>query len=106
METSSKHIDIRQRLPTQSDSRESQNYGTMRSGPGSFLENSSNTSHPPIDLLTISEAAALLKISVTGMRRLQQRRCISFIKIGGSVRFGVPDITAYLRKRRVEAINK
>jgi hypothetical protein len=40
------------------------------------------------------------------MRRLQQRRSISFIKVGGSVRFSISDIAAYLRRQRVEAINK
>jgi excisionase family DNA binding protein len=42
---------------------------------------------PAIDLLTIPEAAELLKISVSGMRRLQQRRRIPFTKIGSSIRF-------------------
>jgi hypothetical protein len=38
-------------------------------------------STPAIDLLTIPEAAELLKISVSGMRRLKQRRRVPFIKV-------------------------
>jgi len=56
------------------------------------------------ELLTVAEAAAMLRISMAGMRRLQQRRLIPFIKVGGSVRFAKCDLVAYLRKRRVEAI--
>ena len=61
-------------------------------------------SKPAIDLLTIAEAAELLKISVSGMRRLQQRRRIPFIKLGGSIRFARQDLTSYLQKNRVEAV--
>jgi len=56
------------------------------------------------DLLTVAESAALLRISMAGMRRLQQRRLVPFIKVGGSVRFAKCDLIAYLRKRRVDAI--
>jgi excisionase family DNA binding protein len=51
---------------------------------------------PVIELLTVPEAAALLKISVPGLRRLQQRRLIPFIKVGGSVRFAKADLASYL----------
>ena len=61
-------------------------------------------SKPAIDLLTIAEAAELLKISVSGMRRLQQRRRIPFIKLGGSIRFARQDLTSYLQRNRVEAV--
>jgi excisionase family DNA binding protein len=60
---------------------------------------------PAINLLTLPEAAALLKISVSGMRRLQQRRCISFVKIGGSIRFEQQDLASYVRRHRKEAID-
>lgn len=58
------------------------------------------------DLLTVSEVAALLKISIPSVRRLQQRRQIPFVKVGGSVRFNTADIAAYLDKRRVSAIDQ
>jgi excisionase family DNA binding protein len=57
-----------------------------------------------IELLTIREVAELLKISASGVRRLQQERKLPFIKVGGSVRFAKPDIVSYLEKRRVNAI--
>jgi excisionase family DNA binding protein len=61
-------------------------------------------SHSSIDLLSISEVAEMLRISRTGVRRLQEARRIPFMKIGGSVRFSRRDIIAYLEKQRVEAI--
>jgi excisionase family DNA binding protein len=60
---------------------------------------------PTIELLTIAEVAALLKISKAGVRRLQQRRRIPFLKIGGSVRFTKKDVQAYLQRIRVESID-
>jgi excisionase family DNA binding protein len=61
-------------------------------------------SEPAIDLLTIPEAAKLLKISVSGMRRLQGNRRIPFIKIGGSIRFARQDVLSFVQGNRVEAI--
>ena len=61
-------------------------------------------SKPAIDLLTIAEAAKLLKLSVSGMRRFQQRRQIPFIKLGGSIRFTRQDLTSFLQRNRVEAV--
>ena len=58
-----------------------------------------------LELLTILEVAALLKISAPTVRRLQQQRHISFFKVGGRVRFTRSDIDAYLRKRRVSSID-
>jgi len=57
-----------------------------------------------IELLTLVEAAGLLKISVPSLRRLQQRRAIPFIKVGGSVRFAMDDLRSYLAKHRVASI--
>jgi excisionase family DNA binding protein len=65
----------------------------------------SANSGPSIELLTIAEVAELLKISVSGVRRLQQARRLPFIKVGGSVRFSKNDIVLYLEKRRVESID-
>ena len=63
-----------------------------------------NDRTPAVELLTIAEAAGWLKISITGMRRLQQQRLVPFFKVGGSIRFSKNDITSYLESRRVEAI--
>jgi excisionase family DNA binding protein len=56
------------------------------------------------ELLTIPEVARLLKISVAGVRRLQQGRQLPFLKIGGSIRFFKSDIQSYLEKQRIEPI--
>lgn len=71
-----------------------------------FFDNKSNGSHSTVELLTIPETAGFLKISATSVRRLQQKRLIPFIKVGGSVRFAKSDIISYLEKRRVESIDK
>jgi excisionase family DNA binding protein len=57
-----------------------------------------------IELMTITEVAEFLKISASGVRRLQQGRHVPFIKVGGSVRFAKNDILDYIRKQRVDAI--
>jgi excisionase family DNA binding protein len=56
------------------------------------------------ELLTIAEAAKLLGVSASTMRRLQQERRIPFFKVGRCVRFAKTDLVAYLAKRRIEAI--
>jgi excisionase family DNA binding protein len=58
------------------------------------------------ELLTIREVAAILKISIPSVRRLQQRRQIPFVKVGGCVRFTRTDIAVYLDRRRVGAIDQ
>ena len=60
---------------------------------------------PSVELLTITEVAELLKISVASVRRLQQRRAVPFIKVGGSVRFAKSDVMFYLEKRRIESVD-
>jgi excisionase family DNA binding protein len=59
-----------------------------------------------VELLNIKEAAAFLKISVPTMRRLQQQREVSFIKVGGAVRFAKTDLIGYLIRKRVAAIHE
>jgi excisionase family DNA binding protein len=59
-----------------------------------------------IELMDIKEAAAFLKVSVTTMRRLQQQREVSFIKVGGAVRFAKSDIVSYIIRKRVAAIHE
>ena len=58
-----------------------------------------------VQLLDIKEAAAFLRISVPTTRRLQRQREISFIKVGGRVRFAKSDLLAYLRRKRVPAMH-
>ena len=65
----------------------------------------SNDSNSPIELFTIAEVADQLKISISGVRRLQHARKLPFVKVGGSVRFFKSDVVAFLRKRRLEAID-
>ena len=60
---------------------------------------------PLVGLLTITEVAALLKISVRTVRRLQQLRKIPFTKVGGRVRFARSDVASYLKKGRVGSID-
>lgn len=57
-----------------------------------------------IELLTIKEVADLLKISQMSVRRLQQGRHLSFIKVGGSVRFAKSDIIDYLKRNTIAPI--
>jgi excisionase family DNA binding protein len=59
-----------------------------------------------IELLTVAQAAKLLGVSASGMRRLQQDRRVPFFKVGRCVRFAKSDLAAYLTKRRVESIGQ
>lgn len=59
-----------------------------------------------IELLTIKDVAKLLKVSEMSVRRLQQGRHLPFIKVGGSVRFAESDIVEYLKKQRIDAIDR
>jgi excisionase family DNA binding protein len=56
-------------------------------------------------LLTITEVAEFLRISIPTVRRLIEQRQIPFLKVGGSIRFTRSDIDAYLQKRRVRSID-
>lgn len=66
-----------------------------------ILENQSNESDLAIELLTIPEAAKFLRVSPSGVRRLQQGRHVSFFKVGGSIRFAKRDLIAYLARQRI-----
>jgi excisionase family DNA binding protein len=78
----------------------------VETDPVPFLDNTSADSEPTIELLTVAEVAQVLKISISGVRRLQERRLIPFFKIGGGIRFATSDILSYLQKQRVEAIDQ
>jgi excisionase family DNA binding protein len=57
-----------------------------------------------IELLTVKEVARLLQLSVPGVRELQARRHLPFIKVGGAVRFEKRDIVEYLKRRKIAAM--
>jgi excisionase family DNA binding protein len=80
-------------------------YVTMKNEPVLVFEKTSSNSNPSIQLLTVRQTAELLGISATGVRRLQDRRLLAFIKVGGSVRFAMNDIISYLEKQRVGTID-
>lgn len=61
--------------------------------------------NPAIELLSVDEVAQLLTISISGVRRLQQRRQLPFVKVGGSIRFLRSDILSYVEKRRVDTVD-
>jgi excisionase family DNA binding protein len=61
---------------------------------------------PVEGLLTIPDVAAILKVSIATVRRLQQQRKLPFIKIGGSIRFERSDVASYVAARRVRAIGE
>ena len=69
--------------------------------PGKFFDRYPTGS---IELLTVAEAARLLGVSASGMRRLQQERRIPFFKVGRCVRFAKGDLAAYLAQRRIEPV--
>ena len=73
----------------------------MASGPEKHLEKQPTGS---LELLTVAQAARLLGVSASGMRRLQQERRIPFFKVGRCVRFAKSDLAAYLAKRRIEPV--
>ncbi len=78
----------------------------MKGEPVLLFDNQSSDSHSPIEILTIAEVAEILKISITSMRRLQHKRRIPFIKVGGAVRFSISDLTAYLENQRVKPLDQ
>jgi len=57
-----------------------------------------------IELLTVREVAKLLQLSVPGVRELQARRHLPFIKVGGALRFEKRDIVEYLKRRKVASM--
>jgi hypothetical protein len=59
-----------------------------------------------VELLNIKEAAAFFKISPFTLRRLQQQREVSFIKVDGAVRFAKSDLLGYLQRKRIAAVRE
>jgi excisionase family DNA binding protein len=81
------------------------NHASLEGDPVLPFDNSSSGSKPAIELMTVADAAAFLRISRSGVRRLQQGRHLPFVKIGGSVRFAKRDLVTYLAQKRVEALD-
>jgi excisionase family DNA binding protein len=79
-------------------------HDSLKSDPVSLFDNSSSSPRPVSELMTVAEAAAFLRISESGVRRLQHGRQVPFIKVGHSVRFAKRDLVLYLTKRRVEPL--
>ena len=57
------------------------------------------------ELLTVKETAKLLQLSESKVRDLQSARQLTFIKVGGAVRFDRRDILEYLKRRKVHAVH-
>lgn len=72
-----------------------------RPSSGRFFDNG-----PPgsSDMFTSAEAAELLGVSISTMRRLQRGRRVPFFKIGHCVRYRRGDLVAYMSKYRIEAV--
>jgi excisionase family DNA binding protein len=80
-------------------------HASIEGDPVPSFDNQSSASQPVIELLTLPEAAALLRVSKTSIRRLQRARQLPFIKVGGSVRFYRGDLAAYVAEHRIEALD-
>ena len=70
-------------------------------GPGLLFDSEPGDFTHDIELLTISEVAVFLKVSVSAVRRLKDQRRIPFIKVGGRIRFAKTDVTSFLERARV-----
>ena len=55
-------------------------------------------------LLTVSDVAELLSVSETTVYRLRCRGEISFVKVGGSLRFRPADVAEYQERQSVAAL--
>ena len=59
---------------------------------------------PMPSLLTVRQVAALLSVSETTVYRLKGRGEISFVQVGGSVRFRPSDVAEYENRQSVAAL--
>jgi len=55
-------------------------------------------------LLTVSDLCSRLKVSPATIHRLKDARIIPFLKVGGSVRFRMSDIEAYLESETLRPV--
>ncbi len=56
-------------------------------------------------LLTPDELAKFFRISRASMYRLVEKRSLSFIKIGGSLRFPREEVLKFLEKNTIKSIS-
>lgn len=56
----------------------------------------------PVHLLTVEELADFLRVSVSTVYRLVERRDLPFYRFPGSLRFSLADVQAFLKGVRVE----
>jgi excisionase family DNA binding protein len=63
------------------------------------------TTGEQIELLTVKEVAEMLLLSESKVRDLQSTRQLTFIKVGGAIRFERHDILEYLKRRKIVAMN-
>lgn len=61
--------------------------------------------NPTAKLLSKKELASYLGVSKSTIERLVRGRKIPFYRIGGSVRFSIDEVMAYIQKNRVEVID-
>lgn len=54
------------------------------------------TTHQPIALLTLRQAAAYMGLSVHTLRQWVSQRRIPFVKLGRAVRFNPADLAAFI----------
>lgn len=60
---------------------------------------------PTVKLLSKKELASYLGVSKSTVERLVRGRKITFYRIGGSIRFRMDEVMAYIQKNRVEVID-
>ena len=58
-----------------------------------------------MELLDIKHAGAYLGVSGRTVRRLIDRRLITYYKISGSIRIDTKDIDKYLKSQKIEVID-
>lgn len=95
-----------QSTPGRKSGRLTQPAGGYAAGSGLLFGNEPSAFNTANELLTATEVAKLLRISLSGVRRLREKRCISFIKVGGGIRYAKDDVAAYLSHARVKALGQ
>ena len=60
----------------------------------------------PPQFMTRDELAKMLKLSPVTVYRLVDKRLLPFYKVGGSLRFLVKDVIAYMETCRIKPVNE
>lgn len=60
----------------------------------------------PVELLTVSEVAALLRLTPKGVYALVEGRRIPFIRVSNRLRFVLTDVTRWIQENRVPAVER